>query len=147
MKWLYFRVEQNFAPVIHTSWIMKGQLMKSELTYHFGSYLLWRRLSRFYVKFNNPGKTQRSLHSTPLMTHCPSIDNLFWETSFDPTSLNTHARNKTTLHSKYGSSDFEIMVKNMYTKCDGDGRWPPPPPPPFSLSFFYGHSWARHMAA
>lgn len=110
--------------------------MKSELTYHFGSYPLCRR--RSLSNLNNPGKTQRSLNSTPLMTHC-SIDKLLWETSFDPISLNTPARNKTTLCSKYGSSDFEIMVKNMYTKSDGGSSWPTPSPSPLSLSIFHGN--------
>lgn len=53
---ILFPVEQSSAPVIPTSGIIKGQLMKSELTYHFRSYPLCRRLSRLYVKFNNSGK-------------------------------------------------------------------------------------------
>lgn len=54
-----FQVEGDFSPVVRASWMIKGQLVKRELAYHFGGYPLCRRLSRFYVTFNNPGKIQK----------------------------------------------------------------------------------------
>lgn len=78
VKWLYFWVEQNSA-VIPTSCIMKGQLINSEVTCHFGSYPLCRMLWRFYAQLNNLGKTQGRLKLTLLMIYWLFIPgNFMW---------------------------------------------------------------------
>jgi hypothetical protein len=49
----------DFAPVVLMPGMIKGPLVKRELAYHFGGYLLYRRHSRFHVTFNKPRKIQK----------------------------------------------------------------------------------------
>lgn len=77
--------------------MIKGQLVKRELAYHFGGYPLCRRLSRFYVTFNNPGKIQKlEFNSVNDRLSSDSFGFFFFflqETSFDSISSNTYAQN------------------------------------------------------
>ena len=133
----------DFAPVVLTPGMIKGPLVKRELAYHFGGYLLYRRHSRFHVTFNKPRKTQKLEFNSVNDRWSFSWPFLFFFspcrkphlTSFPPSLMPENKQHliPSWVFRFWDNGDAYVC------KCDRDGSWHSSPiHPPMELSWAPG---------
>lgn len=126
--------------------MIKGQLVKRELAYHFGGYPLCRRLSRFYVTFNNPGKIQKlEFNSVNDRLSSDSFDFFFFFPSGNLIWLHFLKYLCPKLNNipfQVASSDLDNGDEHVY-KCDVNVSWHSSPIHPSPPSTVMELSWAH----